>query len=142
MCVVEAVINCVCAVNVRGSFLMIKHSLLEIKKRNYGRILLITSIAGKEVRPAPHTLPTTHYPLVRVCSVRSLCRCVLVRVMLGHVPTVQASPHTLPPHTLSLTHTTPHTHYPSHTLPPPTHTHYPLARVLLGCLPTVQAKLP
>ncbi len=57
-CVVEAVISgVVCAVNVRGSFLMTKHSLLEMKKRNYGRILLIASIAGKEVRPAPHTLP-------------------------------------------------------------------------------------
>ena len=35
--------------NVRGSFLMTKHSLIEMKKRNYGRILLIASIAGKEV---------------------------------------------------------------------------------------------
>ncbi|XP_064391596.1 2-dehydro-3-deoxy-L-rhamnonate dehydrogenase (NAD(+))-like isoform X2 [Halichondria panicea] len=35
-------------VNVRGSFLMTKHSLVEMKKRNYGRILLIASIAGKE----------------------------------------------------------------------------------------------
>ena len=37
------------AVNTRGSFLMTKYSLLEMKKRNYGRILLIASIAGKEV---------------------------------------------------------------------------------------------
>ncbi len=37
------------AVNVRGSFLMTKYSLLEMKKNNYGRILLIASIAGKEV---------------------------------------------------------------------------------------------
>ena len=29
---------------------MAKYSLLEMKKRNYGRILLIASIAGKEVR--------------------------------------------------------------------------------------------
>ena len=29
---------------------MTKFSLLEMKKRNYGRILLIASIAGKEVR--------------------------------------------------------------------------------------------
>ena len=28
---------------------MTKHSLLEMKKRNYGRILLIASVAGKEV---------------------------------------------------------------------------------------------
>ena len=37
------------AVNVRGSFLMTKYSLVEMKKHNYGRILLIASIAGKEV---------------------------------------------------------------------------------------------
>ena len=36
-------------VNVRGSFLMTKYALLEMKKRNYGRILLVASIAGKEV---------------------------------------------------------------------------------------------
>lgn len=39
------------AVNTRGSFLMTKYSLLEMKKRNYGRILLIASMAGKEVHP-------------------------------------------------------------------------------------------
>lgn len=50
------------AVNVRGSFLMTKYSLLEMKKRNYGRILLIASIAGKEV---------THVSCI-VC----LCVCV------------------------------------------------------------------
>ena len=37
-------------VNVRGSFLMTKFSLPLMKKRNYGRILLIASIAGKEVQ--------------------------------------------------------------------------------------------
>ena len=37
------------SVNVRGSFLMTKYSLGEMKKRNYGRILLVASIAGKEV---------------------------------------------------------------------------------------------
>ncbi len=36
------------AVNLRGSFLMTKHALLAMEKRNYGRILLIASIAGKE----------------------------------------------------------------------------------------------
>jgi len=36
-------------VNLRGSFLMMKYSLVEMKKLNYGRILLIASIAGKEV---------------------------------------------------------------------------------------------
>ena len=35
-------------VNVRGSFLMTKYSLIEMTKKNYGRILLIASIAGKE----------------------------------------------------------------------------------------------
>ncbi|XP_065891044.1 2-dehydro-3-deoxy-L-rhamnonate dehydrogenase (NAD(+))-like [Dysidea avara] len=36
------------AVNLRGSFLTMKYSLVEMKKLNYGRILLIASIAGKE----------------------------------------------------------------------------------------------
>ena len=35
-------------VNLRGSFLMTKHSLPLMQKHNYGRILLIASIAGKE----------------------------------------------------------------------------------------------
>jgi NAD(P)-dependent dehydrogenase (short-subunit alcohol dehydrogenase family) len=37
-------------VNVRGSFLITKYSLKLMKPRNYGRILLIASIAGKEVK--------------------------------------------------------------------------------------------
>ena len=36
------------AVNLRGSFLMAKYSLIEMEKRDYGRICLIASIAGKE----------------------------------------------------------------------------------------------
>jgi len=36
------------AVNLRGSFLMAKYSVIEMVKRNYGRICLIASIAGKE----------------------------------------------------------------------------------------------
>ncbi len=36
------------AVNLRGSFLMTKYALLEMEKRNYGRILLVASISGKE----------------------------------------------------------------------------------------------
>lgn len=35
-------------VNLRGSFLMAKHALKRMQKNNYGRILLIASIAGKE----------------------------------------------------------------------------------------------
>eukprot|EP00118_Oscarella_pearsei_P025779 m.308761 g.308761 ORF g.308761 m.308761 type:complete len:250 (+) comp44691_c0_seq1:28-777(+) len=35
-------------INVRGSFLMTKYALHEMKKRNYGRILLIASVSGKE----------------------------------------------------------------------------------------------
>jgi 3-oxoacyl-[acyl-carrier protein] reductase len=38
----------VCAVNLRGSFLVTKYALPEMLKKNYGRILLIASIAGKE----------------------------------------------------------------------------------------------
>lgn len=39
------------AVNLRGSFLMTKYSLRVMEKKNYGRILLIASIAGKEGNP-------------------------------------------------------------------------------------------
>lgn len=35
-------------VNLRGSFLMAKYSVIEMVKRDYGRICLIASIAGKE----------------------------------------------------------------------------------------------
>ena len=36
------------AVNLRGSYLMTKYALVEMEKRDYGRGLLIASIAGKE----------------------------------------------------------------------------------------------
>jgi NAD(P)-dependent dehydrogenase (short-subunit alcohol dehydrogenase family) len=36
------------AVNVRGTFLTTKHAIRHMLKRNYGRVLLIASIAGKE----------------------------------------------------------------------------------------------
>jgi len=36
------------AVNLKGSFLVAKHALIHMAPRNYGRILLIASIAGKE----------------------------------------------------------------------------------------------
>jgi 3-oxoacyl-[acyl-carrier protein] reductase len=39
------------AVNLRGSFLMTKHSVKVMEKYNYGRILLLASIAGKEGNP-------------------------------------------------------------------------------------------
>jgi 3-oxoacyl-[acyl-carrier protein] reductase len=35
-------------VNLFGSFLICKHALVHMQKRNYGRVLLIASIAGKE----------------------------------------------------------------------------------------------
>lgn len=41
----------VCSVNLRGSFLMTKHVIPLMKRNNYGRILLIASIAGKEGNP-------------------------------------------------------------------------------------------
>ncbi len=40
----EATIN----INLRGSFLMSKYSLRKMIKNNYGRVLLVASIAGKE----------------------------------------------------------------------------------------------
>ncbi len=95
---------------------MTKHSLLEMKKRNYGRILLIASIAGKEVRPAPpHTLTPTHYPLTHTLPPHTLPP---THYPLTLPPHTHTTPHTLPP-----THY-PHTHYPPHTLPP---THQPLS---------------
>lgn len=39
------------AVNLKGSFLITKHAIPHMAKRNYGRILLIASIAGKEGNP-------------------------------------------------------------------------------------------
>lgn len=39
---------------------MTKYSIIEMKKNNYGRILLIASVAGKEVCLSE---PTTHVPL-------------------------------------------------------------------------------
>lgn len=36
------------AINLRGTFLVTKYALLEMEKRNYGRILNFASIAGKE----------------------------------------------------------------------------------------------
>jgi 3-oxoacyl-[acyl-carrier protein] reductase len=39
------------AVNLRGTFLMTKYALKAMEKHNYGRILLIASIAGKEGNP-------------------------------------------------------------------------------------------
>ncbi len=39
------------AINLRGSFLMTKHAIKLMKKNNYGRILLVASIAGKEGNP-------------------------------------------------------------------------------------------
>src|SRR5581483_2004260 len=41
----------VCAVNLRGSFLMTKYVLPAMLERNYGRILLIASMAGKDGNP-------------------------------------------------------------------------------------------
>lgn len=39
------------AINLRGSFLMTKYTVKAMEKYNYGRILLIASIAGKEGNP-------------------------------------------------------------------------------------------
>ena len=41
----------VCRVNLRGSFLMLKYCLAPMLARNYGRILLIASMAGKDGNP-------------------------------------------------------------------------------------------
>lgn len=38
-------------INLRGAFLMTKHAVKAMEKHNYGRILLIASIAGKEGNP-------------------------------------------------------------------------------------------
>jgi len=39
------------SVNLRGSFIMTKSVLPAMQRENYGRILLIASIAGKEGKP-------------------------------------------------------------------------------------------
>jgi NAD(P)-dependent dehydrogenase (short-subunit alcohol dehydrogenase family) len=38
-------------INLRGSFLMTKYAIVAMKKNNYGRILLFSSMAGKEGNP-------------------------------------------------------------------------------------------
>lgn len=38
-------------INLRGAFLITKHTVKAMEKNNYGRILLISSIAGKEGNP-------------------------------------------------------------------------------------------
>jgi len=48
---------------------MTKQSLLEMKKRNYGRILLIASMAGKEVQPCIVTA-FSHIAYHYVCSIQ------------------------------------------------------------------------
>jgi 3-oxoacyl-[acyl-carrier protein] reductase len=45
--------------NLRSSFLMTKYALLEMEKRNYGRILLFSSIAGKEGNPGTSPYSST-----------------------------------------------------------------------------------
>ncbi|MBD3419195.1 MAG: SDR family oxidoreductase [Chitinivibrionales bacterium] len=40
-----------CLVNFRGAFLVTKYSIMHMRKRNYGRILLYSSVAGKEGNP-------------------------------------------------------------------------------------------
>lgn len=39
------------SINLRGAFLMTKYAISAMQKKNYGRILLIASIAGKEGNP-------------------------------------------------------------------------------------------
>lgn len=39
------------AINLKGTFLMAKYTLLKMEQRQYGRILLIASMAGKEGNP-------------------------------------------------------------------------------------------
>jgi 2-dehydro-3-deoxy-L-rhamnonate dehydrogenase (NAD+) len=39
------------AINLRGSFLVTKYAVAMMEKKNYGRVLLIASIAGKEGNP-------------------------------------------------------------------------------------------
>lgn len=41
----------VCRVNLRGTYLMTKYALAPMLERDYGRILLVASIAGKEGNP-------------------------------------------------------------------------------------------
>ena len=39
------------AINLKGSFLITKYAVMKMEKNNYGRILLVASIAGKEGNP-------------------------------------------------------------------------------------------
>ncbi len=58
----------VIAVNLRGSFLMSKYTLAEMEKTNYGRILLIASIAGKEGNPGMCPYSTSKAGVIGLCK--------------------------------------------------------------------------
>lgn len=51
--------DAICSVNLKGSFLMTRYALKVMEKRQYGRILLIASIAGKEGNPGMVGYSTT-----------------------------------------------------------------------------------
>jgi NAD(P)-dependent dehydrogenase (short-subunit alcohol dehydrogenase family) len=59
------------AINVRGSFNVTKHSIPHMLKNNYGRVLLIASIAGKEgnaVRPQHPNYSISSTPSTENCA--------------------------------------------------------------------------
>ena len=67
--------------NVRGSFLMTKYSLREMKKNDYGRILHLASIAGKEVHHTHVECVCVHVNVsMQVCVQACPYKCVCMRI--------------------------------------------------------------
>ena len=58
----------VIAVNLRGSFLMSKYTLAVMESQNYGRILLIASIAGKEGNPGMCPYSSSKAGVIGLCK--------------------------------------------------------------------------
>jgi NAD(P)-dependent dehydrogenase (short-subunit alcohol dehydrogenase family) len=86
------------AVNVRGSFNVTKHAIPHMLKHNYGRVVLIASIAGKEGN-AVRTRACVHvcvcgggggggrlWLAVNVHGCYTLCSCILPSLTLAHLP--------------------------------------------------------
>ena len=58
----------VIAVNLRGSFLMSKYALEVMEEKDYGRILLIASIAGKEGNPGMCPYSSSKAGVIGLCK--------------------------------------------------------------------------
>lgn len=56
------------AINLKGTFLMTKYTVMKMEKRQYGRILLIASMAGKEGNPGMIGYSTTKAGVIGIAK--------------------------------------------------------------------------